>query len=89
MEKNGNQKVSKVIMNKKKRKIKKVLLTEENSDIKFCTECGEALEDFSVSSDAKNPDAVIENFHICKKTGKFNGEICSKLYIISPPLEEE
>ncbi len=75
-----------------KRKIKKKIeietLEEEKSDIKFCTECGEILEDFSVSDQAKNPDAVIENFHNCKKVGRFKGDVCSKMFIISPPSEE-
>ncbi|MCX8056835.1 MAG: hypothetical protein N3F03_04405 [Ignavibacteria bacterium] len=76
-----------------KRKIKRKIeeiesLSEEKSDIKFCTECGDALEDFSVSEQADNPDAVIENFHNCKKTGKFKGDVCSKMYMISPPSED-
>lgn len=73
---------------KSKKKIEIELIEEEKSDIKFCTECGDVLEDFSVSEQAKNPNAVIENFHNCKKTGKFKGEICSKIYIISPTSEE-
>jgi hypothetical protein len=77
---------------KRKKLIKKLeleLSEKEISDIKFCTECGEVLEDFSVSDAAKDPQAVIENFHNCKKTGKFKGDICSKLYMISPTSEED
>ncbi|MEJ5306462.1 MAG: hypothetical protein WHV63_11030 [Ignavibacteria bacterium] len=77
---------------KRKKTAKKLeieLREEEKSDIKFCTECGEALEDFSVSDMAKDPKAVIENFHNCKKTGKFKGDVCSKLYMISPTPEED
>lgn len=79
-----------MIMNKRKikKKIEIETLEEEKSDIKFCTECGEILEDFSVSDQAKNPDAVIENFHNCKKVGRFKGDVCSKMFIISPPSEE-
>ena len=69
-------------INKKKFELE---LQEEKSDIIFCTECGEALENFSVSEDAKDLDAVIKNFHNCKKTGKFKGEMCSKLFMITPP----
>lgn len=76
-------------MNKRSRKkIEIETFEEEKSYIKFCTECGEILENFSVSEMAKNPKAVIENFHKCKKTGKFKGDICSKMFIISPPTEE-
>ncbi|MGB9663495.1 MAG: hypothetical protein ACPL25_01055 [Ignavibacteria bacterium] len=74
---------------KQVRKIELELREEEISDIKFCTECGEALENFSVSDAAKDPKAVIENFHNCKKIGKFKGDVCSKLYMISPTSDEE
>lgn len=71
-----------------RKKIEIDFIEEEKSDIKFCTECGEALEDFSVSDESKDLDAVIKNFHNCKKTGKFKGDVCSKLYMISPPPED-
>lgn len=77
---------------KRKKLIKKIeleLREQEISDIKFCTECGEVLENFSISDAAKDPKAVIENFHNCKKTGKFKGDVCSKLYMISPTSEED
>jgi|YNPMSStandDraft_1061717.scaffolds.fasta_scaffold23741_2 uncharacterized protein with PIN domain len=74
---------------KSNKKLELELREEQKSDIKFCTECGEVLEDFSVSDAAKDKKAVIENFHNCKKTGKFKGDVCSKLYIISPANEED
>lgn len=76
----------------KKKVIKKKIeleFREDKSDIIFCTECGEALENFSLSEDAKDFDAVIKNFHNCKKTGKFKGEMCSKLFMITPPIENK
>lgn len=73
---------------KLKKKIEIENVEETKSDIIFCTECGDVLEDFSVSDDAKDLKSVIENFHNCKKIGRFKGEICSKLYMISPPTEE-
>lgn len=73
---------------KRKKIIKKIELeikAEEQADLKFCTECGEALEDFAVSTDAEDQKSVIENYHNCKKTGKFKGDVCSKMFIITPP----
>ncbi len=52
---------------------------------KFCTECGDTLDDFSITENAKDVEKVKENFENCKKTGKFNGEECSKLFIASNP----
>lgn len=71
-----------------RKKAKIEFIEQEISDIKFCTECGDALEDFSVSEQADNPKDVIENFHNCKKTGKFKGDVCSKMYMITPPTED-
>lgn len=67
---------------------------QENVNVaKFCTECGDTLDDFALTENAKNLDKVKENFDNCKKTGKFKGEECSKLFISSDiedlPLDDE
>jgi hypothetical protein len=62
---------------KKKSTIKK---DKAMSSIRFCTECGEELEDFSVS-DKSSPEAALKQHHNCKKTGKFNGDMCSRVFI--------
>lgn len=63
-------------------RVKKILNIEEENSLKpeFCTECGDDLNDF----DLRSPDkiSVSENFEKCKNSGKFKGDICSKLYII-------
>jgi uncharacterized protein with PIN domain len=74
-----------------KRKAIEEKLNLEKSDVIYCVECGEVLDDFSFDEVSKNVDAVKKNFHNCKETGKFKGDICSKLYIIdeSEPDEDE
>lgn len=62
---------------KKKNIIKK---DKALSSIIFCTECGEELEDYSVSRNSTKK-AAIKQHHICKKTGKFNGDMCSRVFI--------
>lgn len=69
-------------MRKKKLPSKSV---DSFSETKFCTECGDDLNDFSLTERAKHVDAVKANFENCKKTGKFKGEECSKLFISSDP----
>ncbi len=65
-------------------KKKKLTIDKENDDLPlFCTECGDVLDDFAVSDNAKDLKKVKENFDNCKKTGKFKGQNCSKLYISS------
>lgn len=66
-------------------------LNQEKIDVVYCIECGEVLDDFSLNEVSKNVDAVRKNFANCKHTGKFKGDVCSKLYIIdeSEPEEDE
>lgn len=53
----------------------------QSSPVKFCTECGEELEDFSISGQASDGKSAKERFHNCQKSGKFNGDICSRVFI--------
>ena len=54
----------------------------ENEKVKFCTECGDELEYISIFNNFKGNIAKIrKNFARCIKTGKFKGELCSKLFI--------
>jgi len=56
---------------------------EESPDlsIEFCTECNQALDNFAFTAKSKNMKKVQDNFSNCKKTGKFKGELCSKIFI--------
>lgn len=47
----------------------------------FCTECNTSLENFCFSSGVDNPEAIKKNLAQCKKSGKFVGEFCAKLFI--------
>jgi hypothetical protein len=62
---------------KKKSTVKK---DKTLSSVRFCVECGEELEDFSVSENSNQEAALIQH-HKCKKTGKFNGDMCSRVFI--------
>lgn len=70
---------------------------EEKPDLslEFCTECDHALESFVFTPKSKNKKKIQDNFDNCKKTGKFNGELCSKVFIsedqifLNPPEDED
>ena len=47
----------------------------------FCTECGKDLENYCFSMGTKDINAIKKNLAQCKKSGKFVGEFCSKLFI--------
>lgn len=69
---------------KKKNTTKKDELFESS---RFCTECGEELEDFTFDKEASDEETVKRRFHNCKETGRFKGDICSRVFIND--LEEE
>ena len=52
-----------------------------NQKVIFCTECGAELENFCFSDRANDPESVRKSLAQCKKSGKFKGEFCSKLFI--------
>jgi hypothetical protein len=52
--------------------------------IRFCTACGEELEDFCFSDESLDPKAVKKHHEKCKKIGKYDGEMCSRLFIVDP-----
>jgi len=62
-------------------RVKKTNREQEPLSIEFCTECNEALDDFALTQNSSNKKAIHENFSNCKKTGKFKGEFCSKIFI--------
>jgi len=55
----------------------------------FCIECGKELENYCFSSGSNDINAVKKNLAQCKKTGKFVGEFCSKLFIAGDEDLEE
>ena len=50
-------------------------------EIIFCTECGSSLTDFYLSSDVKDVEKLEAHYQNCRSTGKFKGEMCSKMFI--------
>ena len=74
---------------------KKLALTDfERTELKdndkiFCTECGNELEVFGIEDGSIDMNAVKANFRNCKATGKFKGDVCSKLYIITDDDERQ
>ena len=74
---------------------KKLTLTDiekedlKEKDIIFCTECGNQLEVFGLEDGSFDIDAVKENFKNCRATGKFKGDVCSKLFIITGDVEDQ
>jgi len=47
----------------------------------FCTRCGNELEEFCVSPEAKNLEALHAAALRCKLEGRKNGKVCAKIFI--------
>jgi hypothetical protein len=72
-------------------KKKKLIRKKDDSiseEVKFCIECDQDLNDFDVDPMLKTKKEVLDNHENCKKTGKFKGDKCSKLFITEEELEE-
>jgi len=52
-----------------------------NEKTKYCTECGEELNDYCFNEKVDNLESIREHHQNCKKTKKFKGDQCSKLFI--------
>jgi len=50
-------------------------------DVVFCTECGKELNDLCFKEQVEDSEFLKRNFENCKKTGKFKGDICSRMFI--------
>jgi hypothetical protein len=54
---------------------------KQSEEMEFCTECGEALENFAFEGDAVDIEKLKQNRERCKQTGKAKGHHCAKLFI--------
>lgn len=52
-------------------------------ELQFCIECNNELENLSVGEPNISLDQAKIIHENCKKTGRFNGEMCSKIFILS------
>ena len=48
---------------------------------RYCTRCGDELEDFCFSPDADNLDALRAAALRCQLNGKAEGKVCAKVFI--------
>lgn len=58
-------------------------------DIKFCTACEDALDEWFTKPDSFDIDAVKANHENCKRIGRFDGEMCARLFISMNEKAEE
>ncbi len=62
------------------RKNGKTLEIIEDEDVKFCVNCDD-MEDLDVDPEA-DFDMARERFGRCRESGKFDGDICARLFVL-------
>ncbi|MBI5020265.1 MAG: hypothetical protein HZB59_02420 [Ignavibacteriales bacterium] len=72
-----------------KRIAKKSNNKSTQSPVKYCTECGEVLDNYCFSSDVNNIEEIKQHHEQCKITKKFNGDVCSRLFIAEPVNQKD
>jgi hypothetical protein len=54
--------------------------------VKFCVNCDD-IDDMALDENAVNKEALRKRFQNCEKVGKFDGDVCSRLFIAEPGEE--
>jgi hypothetical protein len=62
------------------KKIQKKNKSKESTEL-YCTQCGEKLDDYCFSDEVKNIKEIKKHHEECKKTKRFKGSHCSRLFI--------
>lgn len=55
-------------------------------DVRFCLNCDD-MDDLATSEEAKKIDQIHERFDNCRKTGRFEGDICSRLFVAEDDID--
>jgi hypothetical protein len=56
---------------------------EQQSEIKFCTNCDD-MDNLAVSTEADDIEKIKDRFRNCEQVGRFDGDICSRLFVAEP-----
>ncbi len=52
-------------------------------DVRFCLNCDD-MDDLAISDDAKDIDKARYRFQNCEHLGRFDGDVCSRLFVVEP-----
>lgn len=56
-------------------------------DVLFCLNCND-MDDLAVSEEARNVEQLRLRFNNCKETGRFEGDMCARLYVAEDRIED-
>ncbi len=57
---------------------------ENKNKVEFCLNCDDMEE---LALNPPTIESAKTRFHNCKETGKFQGEVCSRLFVLDPTVD--
>jgi hypothetical protein len=59
---------------------------DDPQDVKFCLNCDD-MDDLAVNDEGKDVDALHRRFDNCVRTGRFDGDMCARLFVADDDIE--
>ncbi len=56
-------------------------------DVEFCLNCND-MDDLALSDEAKDLDQLHRRFDGCRESGKFQGDVCARIYVAEDRINE-
>jgi hypothetical protein len=61
--------------------------TRPEHDVEFCLNCDD-MDDFALSDESAQLDSLHERFENCVQSGRFDGDMCSRLFVAEDGMNE-
>ena len=56
-------------------------------DVQFCLNCND-MDDLATSEEVEDLDQLHERFDNCRNTGKFDGDLCARIYVADDRIDD-
>ncbi len=60
----------------------------DDAPVKFCLNCDD-MDDLAVSDESRELDRIKDRFRNCNDTGRFQGDVCSRLFVATEQDDSE
>ncbi|MDT8325678.1 MAG: hypothetical protein RRA94_16305 [Bacteroidota bacterium] len=74
-------------MDKKDIKDKSTKQRDPEREVRFCLNCND-MDDLATSEEAKDLDQLHERFRNCNETGRFDGDICARIFVAEDGIDD-
>lgn len=59
-----------------------------SESIQFCLNCND-MDDLATSEEGKDLEGIRKRFQNCEHTGRFEGDLCSRMFVVHDDIENE